>query len=281
MLDSPVVAAFVRSALLPAFVATVLMFLFSIIKDPWRARLQALTIALCFMAGAYYLVGRLHIPPGDAGEAFSWMALILAGFVFISPRPLGARYLVRGLFTLGLMVLVLWPLHQTITSPVYHRNLIAFFCLGLGVWSIVEKSLGKVKPTTSILLPMISATALSMLLLFGASASYSQLAAIACALFGGMLVLSVVVPGRLSLGALLPFLSVFVIMMMMAGHFYLDINPWHMIYLCWPFMVLWVREWLGFVPKKTLPEALILGAVSAAPLAYFTYTVAVKAGPLY
>ncbi|NJM10186.1 MAG: hypothetical protein HC883_04775 [Bdellovibrionaceae bacterium] len=280
-MDSPIVAAFIRSAVVPAFVATVLVFVTGFLKDPWRTRLQGLILALGFSAGIYALISRMHFPPTDAAEAFACGALLLAVFIFWNPRPLGQRYLVRGLFVLALGAILLWPLRQAISNPVHHRNLVAFFCLALGVWSIVEKSAGRVRPATLILLPLIAATALSLLMLFSASASFSQSVTVLCACMGGLLLLSLVVPSKLGLSALVPFLSVFVILLMAAGHFYLDINPWHMIYLCFPYLVLWIRELLGFVPRKTVPEAIILGAVSAAPLAYFVYNVGVKAGPLY
>lgn len=269
------------SAVAPASVAAVVIFLLGFLKEPWKARAQGLVFALAFSAGAFVLIRRLHVPPTDAGEAFSLAALLLAVFIFVRPQPLGHRYLVRALFVLALGAVILYPLRQTILAPIYYRNLVAFFCLALGVWSIVEKTAPKVMPTTLILLPLIAATGLSLLMLFAASASYSQIVSVACALFGAALVLALVKPQRLSMNALVPFLSVFVILLMAAGHFYLDINPWHMIYLCLPYFVLWIRDWLGFVPKKTLPEGLILGAVSAAPLAYFVYNIGVKAGPLY
>jgi hypothetical protein len=280
-MDSPIVAAFIRSALLPATAATMAIFVAGFLKEPWRARLQALILSLAFMVGTYILIGRLHLPPSDAAEALSLSALLVALFVFVRPHPLGHRYLLRALFVLALGLLILWPLRNTIMDPRNHRNLIAFFCLGLGIWSILEKAAAKVRPLTLVLLPLIAATALSLMMLFASSASFSQLVSVFCACLGGLLVIALLMPSRLSVNALLPFLSVFIIMMMVAGHFYLDINPWHMIYLCFPYLILWIRDWLGFVPQKAIPEALILGAVSAAPLVYFVYNVGLKAGPLY
>lgn len=280
-MESPIVRAFLVSAVAPAFVAAVVVFILGYLKEPWKARVQGLVLALAFSAGAYLLIGRLHVPPTDAGEAFSFAALLLAVFILVRPQPLGHRYLVRAIFVLALGAIILYPLRQTILAPIYYRNLVAFFCLALGIWSIVEKTVPKVMPTTLILLPLIAATGLSFLMLFAASASYSQMVSVVCALFGAMLVLALLQPQRLSLNALVPFLSVFVVMLMVAGHFYLEINPWHMIYLCLPYLILWIRDWLGFVPKKTVPEAIILGTVSAAPLAYFVYNIGVNAGPLY
>jgi hypothetical protein len=280
-MDSPIVAAFVRSALLPAFVAALAILGFGFLKEPWKARGQAVILALAFAFGAYLLIGRLNVPPTDAGESFSLAALALAVFVFVRPHHIGHRYLLRGLFVLILGGIVLYPLRQTLFTPVHYRNLLAFFCLALGVWSIVEKASLKVRPVTLILLPLIAATALSLIMLFKASASFSQLVTCACALFGASLVIALLRPKALSLVAIVPFLSVFVILMMIAGHFYLDINPWHMIFLCLPYFVLWIRDWFGFVPQKTVSEALVFGLVSGAPLAYFIYDVGIHAGPLY
>lgn len=277
-MESPIVAALVKSTILPAVVATMAFFVIGFLKEPWRARLQALVLAAAFSVGAYVLIQRLQFPPTDAGESFTWAAILLSLFVFVRPQPIGSRYLVRALFVLALGAVILWPLRQTLFSPIYYRNLVAFFCLGLGIWSIVEKAVGKVRPSTLILLPMIAATALSLLMLFAASASYSQIVGVACALFGGAFAISLFFPQRISQNGFVPFLSVFVVMLMMAGHFYLDINPWHMVYLCLPYLVLWLREWFGFVPQKTVPEAIVFGAVSAAPLAYFIYGIGVKVG---
>lgn len=280
-MDSPIVAAFIRSALVPAVLATVAIGLAGFLREPWKARLQALILACAFMVGAYVLIGRLSLPPRDAAEALSLSALLLAVFVVARPHPLGHRYLLRAIFVLALGVLILWPLRNTITAPQNQRNLIAFFCLSLGVWSIVEKAATKVRPLALIVLPLIAATSLSLMMLFASSASYSQLVSVACACFGGLLAIALFMPSLLSVNALVPFLSVFIIIMMVAGHFYLDINPWHMIYLCFPYLILWIRDWLGFVPQKPIPEAIILGAIGAAPMAYFVYNVGVKAGPLY
>jgi hypothetical protein len=280
-MDSPIVAAFIRSAVVPSAIAAAAIFVTGFLKEPWKARLQGLIWAAAFAVGAYVLIGRLQIPPADAGEAFGLAAFALAVFVLVRPQPLGHRYLLRALFVLILGTIILWPLRKTVVAPLYHRNLIAFFCLALGVWSIVERASSKVRPTTLILLPLIAATALSLLMLFGASASFSQIVSCACALFGAALVIALIRPSAVSLIALVPFLSVFVVLLMVAGHFYLDINPWHMVFLCIPYLILWIRDWFGFVPQKTVPEAIILGSVAAAPLAYFVYDIGVKAGPLY
>ncbi len=85
-MDSPIIAAFIRSALLPATIAGAAIFGIGFLKEPWKARFQALILALAFCAGAFVLIGRLHLPPTDASEAFSLCALALALFVLIRPQ---------------------------------------------------------------------------------------------------------------------------------------------------------------------------------------------------
>ncbi len=282
MLESPIVQLFVKSAALPGLAVALVVFALGGMKDPWRTRLQGLVVALGFFGGSYLLLGRVNFPPRDGGETFAWAALVLAAFVFWNPKPLGPRYLVRGLVVLAIGYVMLYPLRAQIVNPMYHRNLIAFFCLGLGVWSILERASGSVRLSTLILLPLIAASGLSLFLLFSASASLSQLATILCAILGGLFLVACVWPARIAKSAIIPYLSAFVILMMAAGHFYLEgVNPWHLIYLCIPFVWIWIRSWLTFIPESIVAEAVILGALSLAPLAYFLYNKGVAAGPLY
>lgn len=277
---SPIVAAVVRSAVVPAVVATVLLFLTGGLKEDLRAKLQSLILALAFACGSYMLIERLAFPPGDVSETFSYLALILAVFVFVSPKEVNKRYALRALFVLFCGAVLLWPLRQSLGNPVSLRNCLAFFCLALGVWSIVERNSRTVGLPALIALPMISAIALSILLLLSASASFSQMVGIVAALLGGTLVLALFKPNRVSVPGLLPFFSVFIILFMVAGHFYLDINPWHMVYMCWPFAVLWIRGWLP-LPKHRIVEALGLSVLAILPLAYFLFNLFKTAGPLY
>jgi hypothetical protein len=278
---SPLVLDFIKSAVLPAAVVAGLSFLIGGRNDPFRARFQAVFWALGFMAGAYVLVGRLSFPPHDVNEAFSWAALALAGFVWLSPKPVGSRYLIRALFVLFLGYLALWPIHASLHGQVPQRNLLAFFFLGLGTWSILERASQKVQPLTLLVLPIISATALSMLLLFKGSASLAQLVSVVCSFLGGLAAVAVIFPKRVSLAAVLPFVSVLIVLFMAVGHFYLDINPWHMIYLCLPFLALWMRRWIPFIPHQPIAETVALGVLSGAPLAYFLWNVYQTSGPLY
>lgn len=277
---SPIVAAFVWSAVLPALVSGVLVYVVGGGKDPLRARLQALILALAYVAGAYSLIGRLAFPPLDVSESLSYAAIAIAVFVLIAPKDSSRRYGVRALFVLGFGALILWHIRASLSGQVQLRNLLAFFCLSLGLWSIVERGERFVTPFTLLLLPLISATGVSLILLFKGSASVSQLVSIICTILGTLMVLSILRPGRISGVAVVPFISVFVSLFMIVGHFYLDINPWHMVYLCLPYGVLWIRNWLP-LPNKWWVEGAVLGGLSAAPLGYFLWNVFKASGPLY
>ena len=278
---SPLLVDFLESAALPAILVALGFFIVGGRGDPFRARLQSLFFTAGLMAGSYVLVNRLTFPPRDVNEAFSWVAAALMIFIWISPRPIGQRYLVRALFVVGIGFLTLWQIHDSLHGRVALRNLLAFFFLALGVWSIVEKSAQKVKPLTLVALPLISATALSLLLLFKGSASLAQLVSIVCALLGGVLAVALVTPNRVSLAAVMPFVSVFLVAIMACGHFYLDINPWWMIYLCIPFLLLWIRGWIPFVPHSPIGEAVMLGCIALIPMGYFLWNVYKTSGPLY
>lgn len=278
---SPLVIDFIKSAALPGLIVAVLFFIVGGRKDPFRARLQALVWALSFCLGAYVLIGRIGFPPYDVNEGFSWCALALAVFVLVSPQAVGSRYLVRALFVLALGFLTLWPIHSTLTAGFHLRNLLAFFCLGLGVWSIMERAAHTVQPLTYIALPLISATALSLLMMFKGSASFAQILSVVCTLLGAVLVLAWWSPRRVSVTGMIPFVSVFIITFMAAGHFYLDINPWFMIYLSVPFFVLWVRRVIPFLPRHPLAEVTVMGLIAGIPVGYFIWTIYQAAGPLY
>jgi len=277
---SPLVLDFIKTALAPALAVGIVFLLVGGLSDPLRARIQSVVWALAFTVGAYFLVGRLSFPPTDVNEAFSCGALLLAGFVLISPKGVDVRYLTRAIFVVALGALALWPIRASLHGYAHYRNLAAFFFLALGTWSIVERASSQLQTLTMIVLPIISATALSVFLMFKGSASMSQLVSVLCALLGAVAFLALIKPKRVSMAAVLPFISVFIILFMASGHFYLDINPWHMIYLCLPFLLIWFRGYIPFVPRRPIPEAIILGAASAAPLGYFLYTVYQQVGPL-
>lgn len=278
---SPIVAAFLRSTVLPAVLAGAALYLLGGKSEPLRARLQALVVALAFTVGAYLLLGHFAFPPVDVSESLSYVALGLAVFVWIAPKDLKTRYALRAVFVLALGALLLWHIRESLMgNPVHLRNLVAFFCLSLAMWSITERASRQVALPTLLLLPLITASGLSFLMLFAASAAFSQLVTVLCGQIGVALALSVVARTRVSEFALLPFNSVFLALFMVAGHFYLDVNPWSLIFLCWPFLVLWVRAWVP-VPKTWWIEAPVLGAISAAPVGYQLWTAFQAAGPFY
>lgn len=279
---SPILAAFLRSAFVPAVVVTAAVFFTGALKEPVRARLQALLIALGFAAGSFVLLGRLGLPPGDVSESLTYAAGLCAVFVLMFPLVHQAPYLARALFVAGLGALVIWHLGAGALrgeGPV--RNMLAFFCLGLGVWSIVERNSQRLNTLSLLGLPLIVATCLSFVLLFGASAVLSQIVAVLCAILGGLFALSIFWPGKVSKAALVPYVSVFVVAMMAAGHFHLDINPWKMVILCIPYLFIWTRAWYPFIPANPIVEFLILAILSLMPLGYFVWDSFVQAGPLY
>jgi hypothetical protein len=278
---SPLVLDLLKSAVAPALVVVVGFFLLGGLRDPLRARLQATLWALAFAAGLYVLVGRLEMPPHDVNDAFLWVGLLLALFVWVRPQGLGSRYVLRAIFVLAIGLLTLWPIHESLTGYVQQRNLLAFFFLALGIWSITERSSQKTQTLTLITLPLISAGSLSFLLMVKGSAALSQIVSVVCALYGGLAVLLLFAPKRVAKMAVLPFTSVLLIAFMAVGHFYLDINPWLLIALCLPYFFLWIREWLVFVPRQPFFEALILSVLAAAPVVYLMWKIYQENGPLY
>lgn len=280
MTFSPILTSFLLSAVFPAAAALVLCFMVGGLRQNWRDRLQALIFGLAYVGGALLLLHRLNFPPSDVSESFSYIAVGMALFVFVAPKEFSARYGLRALFVVLFGGLMLWHIRGSLGGTANLRNMLAFYCLALGVWSIAERGVQQVSLLTLIILSLIAATSTSLLLLFSASASFSQLVSILCAILGALCVGVWIAPQRFSSAAILPFASVFVVLFMAFGHFYLDVNPWHMVYLCWPFAILWARGWLP-IPKPPLLEAGILGIISAAPLAYFLWTVFKASGPLY
>lgn len=279
---SPLVAAFLKSAALPGVVTAILIVISGWISAARvRDGLQSAAFAAGFVLGSYLLLERLSLPPHDFNESLSLAAVLLATFVWVAPLKMGSRYLVRALFVAIVGALLLWHLRESMGGMVQKRNALAFFFLGLGLWSIVEKAGSQVNRPALVALPLVSAVSLSLMLLFKGSASLSQQATTLCALLGGLGVVSLIWPKRISANALSPFLSVFVVAFMVGGHFYLDINPWHMVFLAFPYLVLWVRGALGFIPKAPLQEAIVLTVLGGAPMAYFLYDVYKSSGPLY
>lgn len=242
---------------------------------------QALVMAIGFSAGVYLLIGRVSLPPRDVNEGLVWISLICAFFVAVSPQTVGGRYLVRGLFVLAMGVLLLWSIRQTAFTPPHYRNLIAFFCLALGVWSIVERAATRMTLMAVLAMGSLAATFASLLFVLKGSASMSQVATCLSVQLGALSLLAFVFPRRLDAFAVLPFVSVLPVMMMAGGHFYLNINPWYMVYLSLPYLLLWIRRGLSFVPDHPILETLALSIMAAGPLGYFIWTVYESTGPLY
>jgi len=278
---SPILEAFIKTALIPAAAVTAAVFAVGGLNEPMRARVQAVLLAAGFIAGNYVLLGRLNFPPGDVTEAMSYIAAVCAAFVLIFPQVHQAPYVGRMFFVLLIGALVLWHLGGSLKGEGPMRNAIAFFCLGLGVWSIVERNAQRLNLLSLIGLPLIVASCLSFILLFGASAVFSQMVTVLCALMGGLFVLSLLWPGKVSKAAVVPFLSVMLIAAMAAGHFHLDINPWKMVILCIPFLFIWTRAWFPFIPANPIVEFIFLAVMSLLPLGYFMWDSFVSAGPLY
>ncbi|MGE4132208.1 MAG: hypothetical protein AB7F86_11260 [Bdellovibrionales bacterium] len=279
---SPLVAAFIRSAAAPALLVMVATFFVSKVPEFQRARVIAGLVAFGFVIGHYLLIYRLSFPPADASESLSYVAVLLFVFVLMFPGLHSAPYLLRAIFVVGIGFLTLYHLGGGLLSNgVHQRNLLAFFFLGLGVWSILEKSAHGVGTISLIGLPLITATSLSFLLLFGGSASWSQMVSVLCAILGGLMALSWFRPKAVPKSAVVPFISVFLVAMMAAGHFNLEINPWKMIVISFPFLLLWIRRFLAFVPAKERTEFVLLMAMAGAPMAYYVWDAFKVAGPLY
>jgi hypothetical protein len=235
--------------------------------DPWRARLQAIVWALAFVTG-WMLLGRQPFPWAENG--FFWSVLLLLVFICWSPKDVGLRYFVRAVFVFAVGVLVLWPKHAELGGMTHLRNLLAFFFLGLGVWSIVERSAQQVRVPSLVLLPLLSLIGLFWFLTrhhLGAG-MFVGTVKLQLALLIGALIVTLVKPAKVSPAAVLPFVSVFVVALMACTHFYFHTNPWTMVFLCVPFVPLWCRGWLPFIPRAPLIEALGLGLLGALPIAY-------------
>ena len=262
------VSDFLRAAALPALLVALLFFVTGRIKEPLRAKVQALLFAVAVCLSVYFSLGGLHLPPLNMADGAAWSALALALFVIIRPKPVGSRYALRAVFVVLLGALTLWTIRTSLFGPVNLRNLLAFFFLGLGVWSILERSSRLVQPPALIALPLISVVALTLLLMAKGSVALALITASVGALFGAVLVVALVAPEKVSDLALIPFLAAFVISLMAAAHFHLHINPWTLIYLCLPFFLLWIKAWIPFLPKTAAAEAIVLSAMCAIPLGY-------------
>lgn len=266
--------AFLTSSVFPATLVLIANFAIGYLPEKFKVKLQSLAIALAFLFGYLMLLGRPEWPPLGGVASLPWVALICGLFVLVSPMHKGSRYLIRAFFVAAILAILLWSVWASIrTNPMGYRNLAAFFCLGLGIWSILERAAESVQKPALILLPTLALTATSFLFLMEGSASLSQVSASMAVILAGQFALSLFFPKSLANTALLPFLSIFVIGTMVVGHFFSGINPWRSIMMSWPFFILWFRGLIPFVPKKPIPEAVVLAILAVAPLIYWLFNI--------
>jgi hypothetical protein len=264
-----------------ALAVAALFFLTGILPDRVKTRMQAVVLAMAFVAIYYCYMGPPTWPPTGGLPALPWVALTLAAYLWIYPVHFGTRYAVRALFVLIVGAICLWSLFDHIKgSQTGPRNAAAFFCLGLGVWSIIEKASEKTNVAILALLPMIALLASSFLFLLEGSASLSQLGISMAMLFGVVMAIGFFWPRKISHAALVPFLSIFVIAMMVVGHFFVEINPWRLIMMSWPFLILWIRRAIPFLPKSQIAELAVLTVLAVAPVAYWLSSIYKATGGL-
>jgi hypothetical protein len=250
---------------IPLGVAVGLMLLLFYVggnADTTKARLQAVLIAFAFGLGSFFTLRRLDFPPRDFSEALTFCALVAATFVLLAPKELRRRYAMRGLFTLVIMFLLLWQIQSSLVTHMQLRNLFAFFCLSLGAWSIIERVGREVQLPSLVLLPLVTLVGVIELFVMAKSKGSAQIALVYAGVLLAMLIVALVRPQRLAHEAVAPFVSVFLVSFMVAGHFYLDINPWNLIFVCSPLALLWARPMLP-LPRKPLAEMVVLGVMAA------------------
>ena len=235
-----------------------------------RVRLQATLWPVGFFLGWLWL-GRMPFPAMEAGNGFLWSTVLLMVFVWLSPSSVGLRYLVRALFVVAVGALLLWERRTELVGSTHLRNLLAFFFLGLGLWSILERSAQQVKLPSLVLLPLFSVASLYVFLQSHhiGQGILSGSVVLQLLLMSLVFVISVLRAELISAAAVLPFVSIFSVAFMAGAHFYFNVNPWTLMFFCIPFAVLWARGWLVFIPRSGLVEVAVLGVIAAMPLAYF------------
>lgn len=268
------------SVLVAAATVFIAFWMIGTFSDPLRARLQGLVWSLAFVGVAFEFRGRFPWPLFNFQDGLIWGCLLLGLFIVVSPKSVGVRYFIRGLIVIAFGYLILAPLGHAFVGSVNQRNLLAFFFLGLGLWSILERSSAQVKISGLLLLPILSLIGLAWLLMKQLTAGQGLaltsgevgllMAPIVLhlSLLVSLFALSLLVPQKISPASVLPYVSVMIVAEMAAGHFYLRINPWFMVWLCLPFLLLWIRGWMPFVPKDSKAEAIMLGVMAGLPMAY-------------
>lgn len=238
---------------------------FSKATPSWRARLTAVALSALFIVAAHVMSVPLKLPPRDALDSLLLVGVLLAFYVVFFPRVNEAQYSPRIFYVAAVGLLLLWHIRHDVWTMGQARNLIAFFCLGLGSWSILNSGFHKVGAYALVTLPLMAAAALSYILSLSGGVLLSRMVLL-LALF-----ILAAVPlagrGRISLPGLIPFMSVFLAAFAAVGFFYSNISPWSLIAAFIPFLLILLRSWLP-LPRGPVVEALALNVLAAIPLGY-------------
>lgn len=254
----------------------VLCWVVSGARPLFRVRLQAAFFALSFLGGGYFLQANLHLPPQDAIDSLLLSAFLLMLYVVLFPELKGVNYTPRLFYVLAMGALLLWPLKNEVFQAANARNLIAFFCLGLGAWSILVGGASKVATPSLLSLPLMSALALSLIFKLSGGVLLSRLVL----LHAGLILVSLVLclRGKAHPAAFLPFASAFLAGFAVVGFFYSNINPWRLTAAFIPFLFILGRAWIRFVPTKPEREAIWLNGLAAVPLGIFLWNLYASTG---
>jgi len=221
-----------------------------------QTRIQGLLIAVSLFLALLFT--------SNLADRMIWVPLGLGVFVLLAPNPMGSLYALRAFFVLGLGYLWLQPhLGTTLSLQIHGRNLAAFFFLGLGTWSILERSQRRLQLPTLIFLPLMVVLGLwrYQQRLGSVTGSWGDTLMLVMVIFVALGVVALLRRSWLAPMALLPFVSAFVVFLLAKGHFLYGFNPWHMIFLCAPFLAMWIRDWFP-LPRKVGPEIAALAVAS-------------------
>lgn len=277
-----IVEMFLKTAITPAIAVALLILLFGSAPEPWRSRVQGLIVAAGFVFVAFLLSGAPSWPPPGGAGSLVWVAIWFGLFSWMSPPSSHVKTLYRGMWVIVGVIMVLWKLHHAIlNSPIQSRNVLALICVGWGMWSSTERGLRVSKPLTVVSMGMITFTAASVLFLFESSLLLSQLMTSLAVICGGLAVIAWFFSKRLSLHAILPFLSGFMGVVLVTAYIFLDVNPWLLASLAIPFVALLLKDLFDLSSKSELTDALVTIAIAALPLSYILWRVSLTAGPLY
>lgn len=273
---------FLKTAMAPAVVVGLLMLLFGSAPEPWRSRMQGLIVAAGFVASSYLLSGPPTWPPEGGAASLAWVAIWFGLFSWVAAPGTRAKTLFRGTWIIVGVILVVYKLqHAILNSPVQSRNVLALVCAGWGMWSALERGLRYSKPLTVVSMGMVTFTAASVLFLLESSLLMSQLMTSLAVLAGGLAVMAWLFSKRLSLHAVLPFLSGFIGVVMVTGYVFLDINPWLMLSLAIPCAALFLKDLFKLTSTSALTDAIVTIVLAALPLGYILWKVSLTSGPLY